>query len=145
MNIAPSSEVTQAQSKRHGSKNSLIQKVHLIRDMVESRSFTTSQMAAQAGCSKLTIINIRRNLQQSGSLYSPQTRIGWKRTVTQLMIETLCDHLLEKPGLYFDKMAISSGTSSRPWSQPLASDEPLSPNASPKRRLGNVQGSRMPI
>ncbi|OQD72532.1 hypothetical protein PENANT_c242G05870, partial [Penicillium antarcticum] len=81
-------------------------KLHLIRDMIESQSFTTSQMAEEAECTKVTIINIRRNLRQFGTIYAPQTRIGRKRTMTPLMIVALCDHLSEKPGLYLDEMAV---------------------------------------
>jgi hypothetical protein len=36
-------------------------KLVFIRDMIESQSFTTSEMAEQAECNKLTIINNRRN------------------------------------------------------------------------------------
>ena len=81
-------------------------KLYLISDMIESQSLTTSQMAEEAECSKLTIINIRRNLRLFGSVHAPPTRIGRKRTVTPSMIEALCDHLFEKPGLYLDEMAI---------------------------------------
>lgn len=83
-----------------------ISKLHLICDMIENQSFTTSQMAEEAECTKLTIINIRRNLRQFGTIYAPQTRVGRKRTVTPLMIKALCDHLSEKPGLYLDEMAV---------------------------------------
>jgi hypothetical protein len=79
-------------------------KPHLIRDMIESQTVTIFQMAEEAECTKLTIINIRRNLWQFGSIYAPQTRIGRKRTMTPLMIEALCDHISEKPGLYLDEM-----------------------------------------
>ncbi|KAI2681221.1 hypothetical protein DTO013E5_7825 [Penicillium roqueforti] len=81
-------------------------KLHLIRDMIESQSLTTTQMAEEAECSKVTIINIRRNLRQFGSVHAPPTRVGRKPTVTPLMIDALCDHLLEKPGLYLDEMAV---------------------------------------
>lgn len=81
-------------------------KLHLIRDMIESQSLSTSQMAEEAECSQPTILNIRRNLQQFGSVHAPSTRIGRKRTVSPLMIEALCDHLSEKPGLYLDEMAV---------------------------------------
>jgi hypothetical protein len=36
-------------------------KLHIIRDMIESQSFTTSQMAEEAECTKLKLINIRKN------------------------------------------------------------------------------------
>lgn len=81
-------------------------KLVFILDMIESQSFTTSKMAEQAECNKLTIINIRGNLRQFGSIYVPQPRVGRKRTVTPLMIKALCDHLFEKPGLYLEEMAI---------------------------------------
>ena len=77
-------------------------KLYLIRDMIESQSRTTSQMAEEAGCSKLTIINIRRNLQLFGSVHVPPTWIGRKQTVTPSMIEALWDHLFEKLSLYLD-------------------------------------------
>ena len=81
-------------------------KLHLICDMIESQSLTTAQMVEEAECSKVTIINIRRNLRQFGSVHAPPNRIGRRRTVTPLMIEALCDHLSEKPGLYLDEMAV---------------------------------------
>lgn len=49
-----------------------VSKLHLIRDMIQSQSFTTSRMAEEAEYSKLTIINIRRNLRQFGSIYTPK-------------------------------------------------------------------------
>jgi hypothetical protein len=74
-------------------------KRHLIRDMIESQSLATSQMAEEADCSKPTIKNLRRNLQQFGSVHAPPTRVGRRCTVTPLMLEALCDHLLDKSGL----------------------------------------------
>jgi transposase len=81
-------------------------KLNLIRDMIESQSLGTSKMAEEAECSQATIINIRANLRQFGSVHAPPTRIGRRRTVTPLMIEALCEHLSEKPGLYLDEMAV---------------------------------------
>jgi hypothetical protein len=81
-------------------------KLHLIRDMIESRSSTTTQMAEEAECSKVTIINIRENLRQFGSVHAPPTRIGRKPTVTPLIIDVLCDHLYEKPSIHLDGVAI---------------------------------------
>lgn len=37
---------------------------------------------------------------------APITRIGRRKTVTLSMLEALCNHLLEKPGLYLDEMAV---------------------------------------
>jgi transposase len=83
-----------------------LSKLHLIRDMIESQSLSMSQMAEEAECSKVTIINIRRNLRQFGSVHAPPNQIGRRRTVTPPMIEALCDHLSEKSGLYLDEMAV---------------------------------------
>ncbi|KAJ5665714.1 uncharacterized protein N7477_008162 [Penicillium maclennaniae] len=81
-------------------------KLVLIHDMIESESFTASEMAEQAEYSKQTIISIRNNLRQLGSIYAPQTRLGRKRSVTPLMNEALCDHLSEKPGLDLEEMVV---------------------------------------
>jgi hypothetical protein len=81
-------------------------KLHLIRDMIVSQSLNTSQMAEETECSKVTTVNIRRNLRQFGDVHAPSTRIGRGRTITPLIIEALCDHLSEKPGLYLDEMSV---------------------------------------
>jgi hypothetical protein len=56
-------------------------------------------MAEAAECSEQTIKNIRRNLRLFGSVHVPKNRIGRRQSVTPLMLEALCDHLLTKPGL----------------------------------------------
>jgi transposase len=81
-------------------------KLAMIQDMISSKSLTTSEMAKAAECSKRSIINISNNLRWFGNVKAPQTRVGRRRTVTPSMLEALCDHLLEKPGLYVDGMAI---------------------------------------
>lgn len=63
-------------------------------------------MAEEAKCSKVTIINIRRNLRQFGRVHTPPSRIGREPTVTPLRIDALCNHLSEKPRLYLDEMAV---------------------------------------
>lgn len=37
---------------------------YILRNMMDTQSFITSQMAAEADCSKVTIISLRRNLSQ---------------------------------------------------------------------------------
>jgi transposase len=81
-------------------------KLRFIHDMIHGQSLTTYQMADAAECSEQTIKNIRRNLRLFGTIHAPPTRIGRRRSVTPPMLEALCDHLLEKPGLYLDEMAI---------------------------------------
>ena len=78
----------------------------MIRDMIHSGSLTTSQMAEAAECSERSIINIRNNLRLFGNVRAPSTRVGRRRSTTPPMIQTLCDHLLEKPGLYVDEMVL---------------------------------------
>lgn len=81
-------------------------KLHFIRDMIQSQLLTTSRMAEEAECSERTIKNIPKNLRQFGSVHAPPNRISRRPTITPSMVEALCDHLLEKPGLYLDEMAI---------------------------------------
>lgn len=57
-------------------------KIVLIYDMIESESFTTSEISEEAEYSKQTIISIRNNLRQFGSIYARQTRVDRKRTDT---------------------------------------------------------------
>ncbi|KAJ5471949.1 hypothetical protein N7539_008518 [Penicillium diatomitis] len=63
-------------------------------------------MAEAAECSERTIKNIRKNLRLFGSVHAPPNRIGRRRSITPPMLEALCDHLFEKPGLYLDEMAV---------------------------------------
>lgn len=78
----------------------------LIHDMITSEELTTSQMADAAGCSKRAIIRIRSNLQLFGSIKAPLMKAGRPRSITPIMMEALCDHLLEKPHLYLHEMQI---------------------------------------
>jgi transposase len=80
-------------------------KLYFIRDMIESRSLTTSEMAEQAKCSHRTIKNIRKNLRQLGSVHAPTNRVGRRRTITPRILEALSDHLVFRPGLYLDEIA----------------------------------------
>ena len=81
-------------------------KLEMIRDMILSESLNTSQMAEAAECSERSIINLRNNLHQFGNVRAPPTRVGRRRSITPPMLVAICDHLLEKPGLYVDEMAL---------------------------------------
>lgn len=81
-------------------------KLQFIHDMILSQSLTTPQMADATDCSERTVKNIRRNLRQFGNVHAPPNRVGRRRSITPLMLEALCEHLLEKPGLYLDEMAV---------------------------------------
>lgn len=81
-------------------------KLDMIHHMILSKSLTTSQMAEASECSKRSIINIRNNIRRFGDVRAPPTRVGRRRSITPPMIQALCDHLLEKPGLYVEEMVI---------------------------------------
>lgn len=78
----------------------------LIRDIILSRSVTTTQMADVAGCSERSIRYIRSNLRLFGSVRAPPNKPGRPRTVTSPMLDALCEHLLTKSDLYLDEMEI---------------------------------------
>ncbi|KAJ5435770.1 hypothetical protein N7445_006655 [Penicillium cf. griseofulvum] len=63
-------------------------------------------MAKVAQCSERSITNIRKNLQLSGSARSPPVSVGRQPSIAPIMLDTLYDHLAEKPGLYVEEMAI---------------------------------------
>lgn len=82
-------------------------KLILIRDMIKGDpSLTNSEIAEAAHCSKRAITRIRTNLQLFGSARAPPNKGGRPRSVTAAMVNALCDHLYEKPGLYLDEMAV---------------------------------------
>lgn len=62
-------------------------------------------MAEAAGCSKRSIITISANLRMFGDVRAPLIPGGRPPVITPLILEALCDHLLEKPDLYLDEMA----------------------------------------
>lgn len=74
--------------------------------MILSKLLTTSQMAKAAACSERTITHIRKNLRLFGSASPPLIRAGRPRSITPPMLDALCDHLTEKPGLYVDEMVV---------------------------------------
>ena len=74
--------------------------------MIQRNSLTTSQMALAAGCSKQSILYIRSNLQVFGNVRAPRNGAGRRRSITQPMLDALCEHLMEKPTLYQDEMAL---------------------------------------
>ncbi|EAU30139.1 conserved hypothetical protein [Aspergillus terreus NIH2624] len=78
----------------------------MIQHMIQSKSLTTSQMAHAAGCSKQSIIRIKSNLQVFGNVRAPRNGPGRPHTITPPMLDALCEHLLEKPTLYQDEMAV---------------------------------------
>jgi len=74
--------------------------------MIVSNELTASQMAKAAGCHKRTIKRHRSNVRLFGSVTAPPNKGGRPRSLTPLMVQVLCDHLVEKPHLYLDEMAV---------------------------------------
>lgn len=81
-------------------------KHELIYDMIHSGELSISQMAQAAGCNRSTILRISSNIRIFGSVKAPPNKGGQPRSITPIMLEALCDHLLEKPNIYLDEMAI---------------------------------------
>jgi transposase len=63
-------------------------------------------MAEVASCSKRSIKAIRSNLYYFGTTKAPPNSGGRPSSITPSMLEALCEHLLEKPELYQDEMAV---------------------------------------
>ena len=81
-------------------------KHELIYGMIYSGELSISQMAQAAGCNRSTILRISSNIQMFGSVKSLPNRNRQPCSITPVMLEALCDYLLEKPTLYLDEMAI---------------------------------------
>ncbi len=80
--------------------------VTLITDMISSGSFTNSEIATAANCSSRGVRRIRSNIRYYGAPQAPQNGGGRKRSITPAMLDALCEHLLEKPGLYQSEMIL---------------------------------------
>jgi transposase len=78
-------------------------KHEFIYDMIRSGELSISEMA---GCNKNTILRISSNIQMFCSVKALSNKGGRPRSITPIILEALCDHLFEKPGLYLDEMAI---------------------------------------
>lgn len=75
-------------------------------DMTVSSELTAPQMAVAASCHMQTIKRYRSNIRMFGSVTAPSNKGGRPQSLTPLMIQVLCDHLLEKPQLYLDEMVV---------------------------------------
>lgn len=74
--------------------------------MTRSRKrLTILQMAKVTKCSERSVTNIHRNLWFFGNATSPPIPAGQPSIITLVMLDALCDHLAEKPGLYVEEMA----------------------------------------
>jgi transposase len=79
----------------------------MIGDMIRSDSLKQREMADAARCSERGIQRIARNLRHYGTTKAPPNgSAGRRRIITPQMLDALREHLLEKPGLYQDEIAI---------------------------------------
>lgn len=74
--------------------------------MIVSNELTASQMAKAADYHKRTIKRHRSNVRSFGSVTAPPNKGGRPRSLTPLMVQVICDHLVEMPRLYLDGMAV---------------------------------------
>ena len=84
--------------------------------MIHSGELSIIEMAQAAGCNKSTI-------RMFGSVKAQPIKGGRTCNITQVMVEVLCDHLIDKPALYLDefvlqetKIGISRALKSKGWS-----------------------------
>lgn len=78
----------------------------IIHMLCSKKRLTTPQIAKVAKCSERSITNIRKNMRLFGSAMSPPVSPYRPSSTTKVMVDALCDHLAEKPGLYVEEMAI---------------------------------------
>jgi transposase len=80
--------------------------VALITGMLSSGLFTNSEIAIAANCSTRGVRRIRSNVRYYGAPQAPRNGGGRKRSITPAMLDALCEHLLEKPGMYQSEMIL---------------------------------------
>ncbi|CZT13846.1 uncharacterized protein RAG0_17338 [Rhynchosporium agropyri] len=86
----------------------------LIQNMILDKKIQTNKIAEAAKCSERSIKAIRSNIRHYGTTKAPSNGGGRLRSlITPLMIDALCEHLLEKPGLYLEEIATFYGTNLR--------------------------------
>jgi transposase len=77
-----------------------------IRDMILSKSLTTTKIVDDAGCSERSVRAIRSKLQCFGTTTAPANGGGRPRSITPPVLEALREDLLEKPRLYLYEMIV---------------------------------------
>jgi len=65
-----------------------------------------AEIAEAAGCTTRSIRTIRSKIRVLGNPNAPRNSPGRKRSITPSMLNALCEHLLEKPGLYQSEMIV---------------------------------------
>jgi hypothetical protein len=78
----------------------------VIGDMSHSKLFKADEVAEVAGCNPRSIYRINKNRRCFSTTKAPSNGVGRPRSITPPMLDALCEHLLEKPGLYQDEMVL---------------------------------------
>jgi transposase len=74
--------------------------------MILDNSLKTYEMANVAECSERSIKAIRSNFRCFGSTKAPPNGGGRLRSISPLMLKSLCEYLLEKLDLYLEEMVL---------------------------------------
>ena len=74
--------------------------------MILDGTLTAAQMATAAGCSTRSVKAIWCNVRHFNATKAPANGGGRRRSITPPMLDALREHLLEKPGLYQEEMAV---------------------------------------
>lgn len=77
-----------------------------IHDMINSGELSISEIAEAARCSKRAITRIRSNLRLFGSITAPPMKARRPLSITPIILEALCDYLVEKPDLYLHEIEL---------------------------------------
>lgn len=76
-----------------------------IRDMILANP-PAAEIANVVDCSERSVFAIKSNLRLYGSTKAPSNGVGRPRSITPLILDALCEYLLEKPGLFRDEMVL---------------------------------------
>ena len=76
-----------------------------IRDMIACK-FTNVAVAETVRCSTRSVQKIRSNLRCFGTTKAPPNGSGRRKIITPSMLSALLEHLIEKPDLFQDEMAV---------------------------------------
>lgn len=103
---APSTRVLLEHSSLPRMAPNLAESQHAqIRDMILS-SRPPAEIADVVGCSERSVFAIQSNLRHFGSTKAPSNSVGRPRSIIPLILDALCEYLLEKPDLYRDEMVL---------------------------------------
>ncbi len=94
-----------------------------------------AEIANAVGCSEHSIFVIKSNLHSFGSTKAPSNGVGWPQSITPLMLDTLCEHLLEKPSLYWDEMVLFLLDEFKIYVMSRSIEECWLPLAGPKKKF----------